>query len=45
MMATYPGVKPLFEDNEEIIRYTQTNGHQPNHACAFDPPRNSRALS
>src|SRR5262245_18618213 len=26
MMAAYPGVKPLFEDNEEIIRYTKQTG-------------------
>jgi 4,5-dihydroxyphthalate decarboxylase len=28
-MAAYPGVKPLFEDNEEIIRYTKQTGINP----------------
>jgi 4,5-dihydroxyphthalate decarboxylase len=29
MMAAYPGVKPLFEDNEEIIHYTKQTGINP----------------
>jgi 4,5-dihydroxyphthalate decarboxylase len=29
MMAAYPGVKPLFEDNDEIIRYTKQTGINP----------------
>jgi 4,5-dihydroxyphthalate decarboxylase len=29
MMAKYPGVKPLFEDNEEIIGYTKRTGINP----------------
>jgi 4,5-dihydroxyphthalate decarboxylase len=29
MMAAYPGVKPLFEDSEEIIRYTKQTGINP----------------
>jgi len=29
MMAAYPGVKPLFEDNEEIVRYTKQTGINP----------------
>ena len=29
MMAAYPGVKPLFEDDEEIIRYTKQTGINP----------------
>jgi 4,5-dihydroxyphthalate decarboxylase len=29
MMAAYPGVKPLFEDNEEIIDYTKRTGINP----------------
>src|SRR5207249_4738196 len=29
MMAKYPCVKPLFEDNEEIIRYTKQTGINP----------------
>jgi 4,5-dihydroxyphthalate decarboxylase len=29
MMATYPGVKPLFDDNEEIISYTKKTGINP----------------
>jgi 4,5-dihydroxyphthalate decarboxylase len=29
MMAKYPGVKPLFSDTEEIIRYTKQTGINP----------------
>ena len=29
MMAQYPGVKPLFEDSEEILRYTKQTGINP----------------
>jgi 4,5-dihydroxyphthalate decarboxylase len=29
MMAKYPGVKPLFEDSEEILRYTIQTGINP----------------
>ena len=29
MMAKYPGVKPLFENNDEIIRYTKQTGINP----------------
>ena len=29
MMAKYPGVKPLFENSEEIIRYTKQTGINP----------------
>jgi 4,5-dihydroxyphthalate decarboxylase len=29
MMAAYPGVKPLFEDNDEIVRYTKQTGINP----------------
>ena len=29
MMAAYPGVKPLFEDNNEIIDYTKKTGINP----------------
>ena len=29
MMAAYPGVKPLFEDQEEIIRYVRRTGINP----------------
>jgi 4,5-dihydroxyphthalate decarboxylase len=29
MMAVYPGVKPLFDDNEEIISYTKKTGINP----------------
>lgn len=29
MMARYPGVKPLFEDAEEILRYTRQTGINP----------------
>ena len=29
MMAKYPGVKPLFEDSEEILRYTRQTGINP----------------
>jgi len=29
MMAAYPGVKPLFEDKDEIIRYTKQTGINP----------------
>src|SRR4029450_11365206 len=29
MMAAYPGVKPLFETNEEIIHYTKQTGVNP----------------
>jgi 4,5-dihydroxyphthalate decarboxylase len=29
MMARYPGVKPLFQDSEEIIRYTKETGINP----------------
>jgi 4,5-dihydroxyphthalate decarboxylase len=29
MMAAYPGVKPLFEDNDEIIDYTKKTGINP----------------
>jgi 4,5-dihydroxyphthalate decarboxylase len=29
MMATYAGVKPLFEDSEEILRYTKRTGINP----------------
>jgi 4,5-dihydroxyphthalate decarboxylase len=29
MMAKYPGVKPLFDDSEEIIRYTKQTGINP----------------
>jgi hypothetical protein len=29
MMAAHPGVKPLFEDNDEIINYTKKTGINP----------------
>ena len=29
MMAKYPGVKPLFENSDEIIRYTKQTGINP----------------
>lgn len=29
MMAQYPGVKPLIDDTDEIIRYTKTTGINP----------------
>ena len=44
MMSAYPGVKPLF-DNDGNHRLHYKDRHQSNHACAFDPPRNRRALS
>ena len=45
MMAAYPGVKPLFEDNQEIIDYMKQTGINPIMHVLVDPPRSRRALS